>query len=118
MQWLSEGDANTKYFQKKASARKAKNTISSLERSDGTIYSDPQELADMTSAFYENLYTSEGCIGIEEVLSHIPRRVDAAMNARLNARYNRDEVKEALFQMFLTKAPDPDGFPAHFFQRH
>uniref|UniRef100_A0A8R7TPD7 Reverse transcriptase domain-containing protein n=1 Tax=Triticum urartu TaxID=4572 RepID=A0A8R7TPD7_TRIUA len=72
----------------------------------------------MTSAFYENLYTSEGSIGIEEVLSHIPRRVDAAMNARLNARYSRDEVKEALLQMFPTKASGPDGFPAHIFQRH
>ena len=69
VQWLSEGDTNTKYFQKKASARKAKNKISSLVRANGTTCSDPRELADMTSAFYENLYTSEGSIGIEEVLS-------------------------------------------------
>ena len=114
---LSEGDANTKYFQKKASARKAKNKISNLVRGDGTTYSDPQELADMTSAFYENLYTSEGSIGIEEVLSHIPQRIDAAMNARLNARYSSDEVKEALFQMFPTKAPGPDGFPEEFYKK-
>jgi hypothetical protein len=28
------------------------------------------------------------------------------------------EVKNALFQMFPTKTPGLDGFPAHFFQRH
>jgi hypothetical protein len=25
------------------------------------------------------------------------------------------EIKEALFQMFPTKASGPDGFPTHFF---
>ena len=41
---------------------------------------------------------------MEEVFSHIPSRVDAEMNARLNRPYNKEEVKEALFQMFPTKA--------------
>ena len=40
------------------------------------------------------------------------------MNDNLNAPYTQDEVKKALFQMFPVKAPGPDGFPAHFFQRH
>ena len=50
-----------------------------------------------------------------EVLSHIPVCVDGNMNARLNAAYSREEVKDALFQMFPMKAPGPDGLPAHFF---
>ena len=36
----------------------------------------------------------------------------------LIAPYEREEVKKALFQMFPTKSPGPDGFPLHFFQRH
>ena len=40
------------------------------------------------------------------------------MNEKLIAPYTEQEVKTALFQMFPTKAPGPDGFPAHFFQKH
>ena len=83
--WLAEGDNNTKFFQRKASARRAKNRIVKLERADGTVCTDPSELAGMATEFYKNLYASEGTIGMEEVLSHIPTRVDGNMNARLNA---------------------------------
>jgi hypothetical protein len=40
------------------------------------------------------------------------------MNANLVAHFEEKEVKTTFFQMFPTKAPGPDGFPAHFFQRN
>lgn len=40
------------------------------------------------------------------------------MNSSLTAPFRAEEVKAALFQMFPTKVPGPDRFPAHFFQRH
>jgi hypothetical protein len=40
------------------------------------------------------------------------------MNLQLNESYSLEEVKVALFQMFPTKAPGPDGFPVHLFQKH
>ena len=100
---LKEGDANTKFFHRKASARKAKNRIAELQRPDGSACTDKYEMADMATTFYSNLYTSEDTMGIEEVLSHIPKRVDGNMNARLNENYSNEEVKQALFQMFPTK---------------
>ncbi|XP_073360443.1 uncharacterized protein [Aegilops tauschii subsp. strangulata] len=95
--WLSHGDNNTQYFQKKASARRARNRIVQLQRLDGSMSSDPEEMAGMATDFYKNLYTSEGTIGMEEVLSHIPVRVNGDMNNKLNAPYMNEEIKEALF---------------------
>lgn len=46
---------------------------------------------------YENLYKSASTVGLEEVLSHVPCRVDANMNEMLDASYSAKEVKEALF---------------------
>ena len=89
-----------------------------MNREDGSICTDRDELANMATEFYTNMYTSEGTIGMEEVLSHIPVRVDGIMNSKLSETYSKEEVKEALFQMFPTKAPGPNGFPAHFFQKH
>lgn len=98
--------------------RKKKNIITRLVREDGSVCEDQAELENMSINFYEHLYASEGVVGIEEVLSHVPCKVTDSMNERLNSPYTESEVKTALFQMFPTKSPGPDGFPAHFFQKH
>ena len=110
IQWLAEGDGNTKFFHQKATTRKRRNKISQLVREDGTIYSDEEEINGMAKDFYKHLYDSKGTIGMEEVLSHIPRKVDEVMNDMLYASYKESEVKEALFQMYPTKVPGQMAF--------
>jgi len=72
----------------------------------------------MATDFYKTLYRSEGTTDMDRVLNTVPVKVTAAMNEGLLAPFEKEEVKIALFQMFPTKAPGPDGMPAHFFQRH
>ena len=55
---------------------------------------------------------------MEAVLNKVPVKVTAEMNDHLFAPFSEQEVKVALFQMFPTKAPGPDGLSAHFFQRN
>lgn len=55
---------------------------------------------------------------MDGVLYCVRWKVTAMMNEWLDASYTAEEVKTALFRMYPTKAPGPDGFPVHFFQRH
>lgn len=117
IQWLAEGDGNTKFFHQKATTRRRRNHISQLTRPDGSICTDEDKIGSMATEFYKNLYNSKPTVGMEEVLSHIPCKVNHEMNMMLMDIYTEKEVKEALFQMFPTKSPGPDGFPMHFFQK-
>jgi hypothetical protein len=117
LEWLVHGDKNTYFFHLRASRRRRKNQIKSLQLPDSRITQDKDELEEAANAFYDNLYSSEGVKNMEQVLNTVPHKVTDEMNKTLNALYSQDEVKKALFQMFPLKAPSPDGFPAHFFQR-
>ena len=75
-------------------------------------------MGSLASSFYLDLYKSEGTENMEAVLNTVPVKVMAERNDNLLAPFSEQEVKAALFQMFPTKAPGPDGLPAHFFQRN
>ena len=55
---------------------------------------------------------------MDPVLQVIPGKVTVQMNDNLIADISIKDVKVALFEMFPTKTPGPDGFPTHFFERH
>jgi hypothetical protein len=116
--WLKEGDRNTRYFHRKASWRQKKNRISKLKRSDGSWATDPVEMGQMASSFFQNLYAKEDNLEPDIVLGLMNACVTDEMNAKLCAPFTEKEISDALFQIGPLKAPGPDGFPARFLQRN
>jgi len=118
IEWLRSGDKNTRFFHLRASMRRRKNLVVKLKKSDGQLTEDPGEMVTMVTNFYKTLYMTEGIENMEAVLTTVPVKVSVEMNNQLLAAIKVSEAKEALFQMFPTKAPGPDGYLAHFFRKH
>lgn len=116
--WLRAGDRNTDYFHAQASQRKRINRITSLQKSDGQITDEPEEVRKEIHEFYQDLYQSQGYNDLHQILQVVPRRISDAMNELLAKDFMAEEVKTALFQMAPSKSPGVDGFTAGCFQRH
>ncbi|XP_062007579.1 uncharacterized protein LOC133724753 [Rosa rugosa] len=90
--WLQEGDRNSGFSHRKAANRKRKNSLLGLFNANGVWQEDDD--------------------GLERP------SVTSEMNQKLCAPYSEEEVKIALFQMYPTKSPGPDGMPPLFFQHY
>lgn len=101
IQWLSEGDRNTHFYHQQTSMRKPKNKIKKLHALNGDVVSDPEAMESMATKYYQNLFSSEGALDMEGVLDMAPCKVTLAMNDLQCKPYSQEEVKSALFQMYL-----------------
>jgi len=78
--WLKNGDRNTKFYHAFASERRRRNRIKKLVRDDGGIVEDEQEIHNLITNFYKDLFCS--CAGnrYDELLSQVEPRVTPLMN--------------------------------------
>ncbi|XP_071678521.1 uncharacterized protein [Lolium perenne] len=116
--WLKEGDRNTKFFHRKAKWRQNKNRISRIKDANGVWIDDPDEIKNLANEFFKNLYASDPTVCPVDLLNLIHSPITPDINEGLCAGFTDDEISDALFQIGLLKAPGPDGMPGRFFQRN
>ncbi|KAL5771617.1 hypothetical protein ACOSP7_015771 [Xanthoceras sorbifolium] len=117
--WLLAGDKNSKFFHRRATARKKKNQISSLLDSRGVRRESEQGMSSVVFDYFSDLFRSiqPSSSDFSTATSFLERKVDAQMAGRLGEAFTRAEVRSAVFEMGPNKAPGPDGFHALFFQK-
>nr|XP_051210949.1 uncharacterized protein LOC127328385 [Lolium perenne] len=85
---------------------------------DGVTVEGHEQLKSYITSYYKGLFGSpeESDITLDESRVDDIAQVTPQENAVLTAPYTKEEIRKAVFQMELNKAPGPDGFPAEFFQ--
>lgn len=117
--WLTEGDKNTKYFHRKASNRRAKNRLRGLYDINVVWQPTLKGMEDVILRYYDSMFTSASIdtVRMQTSVNLLNPKVTTEMNLDLCASYTDDETRTALFEMYPTKSPGPDGMPLEFFQK-
>ena len=111
--FLREGDANTKFFHLRVNSRRRKNNIMRLKKGEGWVTSH-EEKANHIHEFFS------GILGPPE-----PRSLDFNWNLMnpateglesLGLPFSEMDIKGAIDDMPLDKAPGPDGYTVAFFR--
>ncbi|XP_071909569.1 uncharacterized protein [Coffea arabica] len=111
IQWLREGDKNTKFFHATVKGRRRRNRMNKLQREDGSWTESEDELSYEIADYYRKLLTSSGEGDLTEVLEGISNTITVEMNENLIKPVEEEEIKFALFSMSPEKAPGADeGF--------
>lgn len=107
---LTLGERNTSYFHKSVIISRSSNRVRYLRDSVGNDITNPQEIRDHITLYFQKLFTSENVYCQKYLLS-------SKMSIDLGGLPPPDDIRASLFSMHPNKAPGPDGFHPGFFQQ-
>ena len=116
--WLHDGDKNTKYFHCRSTERNKRNYISGLENELGFWVEEESQIGGMLVQYFSNLFTSSNPINLDLVLEGVLPVVNDEMNEGLNRPFDPNEVQGTLKQMEVGTAPGSDGLPPLFYKQY
>jgi len=119
VQWLKEGERNTRFFHRSTVVNRAHNKISSIKDEGGNLLHSHEEIEPVLLQHFRGI-AQESCSDREQsirvISRHIHKPVSKEDNFNVNRPVSKEEISEVLKEMKNGKAPGPDGFNVDFFK--
>jgi hypothetical protein len=99
VQWLREGERNTKFFHRTFIQRRHSNKITHLISDDGDIVHSHEDMENTLIGYFQNLLTepwAETQEAINKITQHVPSVITPEQNAALLRPITIEEVDQAL----------------------
>lgn len=107
-------DASSKYFNIKANSRSKKNHIHSLRAADGSLLAQQSQIVELVQEHFEGIM---GCAAKTTAKINRERLGLTRHNLQdLEAPFSIAEIKEAIWDLPMDKAPGPDSFSCCFYR--
>ena len=117
MEWICNGERNTKFFHLTTVARRNFNRVTRL-KIDGEWTTDPIVLKDHVMEYFHDLFGAKLVTPVSNNFANFRVSLKDEEKVKLLDHITLEEVKKALFSMKGLKSPGPDGIQPIFLQRH
>jgi mannosylglycoprotein endo-beta-mannosidase len=112
--WIHEGNANTRLFHLRANGHRQKNHIPSLVGPAGLV-TGHEEKEQILLNHFSSLMGSGGAAAVD--LNWEALNVNSSDLSHLEGAFSLAELKTAIDDMHVEKAPGPDGFIGGFYKK-
>jgi len=113
--WLKDGDTNSKKIHAMASVCRKQNHIVKLKGSDGEVVENHFDICGVAKKYFDEIFTAnEG--SAQEIIEKVQPTITEEDNQNILKPFTMEEFRRALFQMHSDKAPEPDGLNPTFYK--
>eukprot|EP00253_Pinus_taeda_P035368 PITA_35368 len=117
--WLREGERNTKFFHHARVQHRQRNRILSIKNEAGERVIEQEGIEKVLVDYHKDILTepeNDRGAAIENICKEIPKMVREEKNKALMRVVTIEELEEIVMNMKKGKAPGPDRFTTEFFQ--
>eukprot|EP00253_Pinus_taeda_P018598 PITA_18598 len=117
--WLREGERNTKFFHQAMIQNRQRNQIFSIKTAEGERVVEQEGIERVLVDYHKGIFTeTQEARGeaIDHICKEIPKLITTEQNKALMHAATMEEVEEVVMNMKKGKAPRPDGFTVEFYQ--
>jgi hypothetical protein len=95
LDWLREGDRNTRFFHSKAVWRARKNNIKKLRDDNGQWHSNRDTMGAMATDYFSKLFEADPSIVPSPVIDLFEEQITPEMNEKLCGTFTDKEIFDA-----------------------